>query len=246
MTFTKIDPADLDSPRRELSNGGLKSVVTLLVRWHVIFVGSYWTSNPAVGSFQMLEVSLRRFSCIVAVVLLVAFAVVRRGFPVVKLFNEEFGSRTRCIYRFRHWTCFVCFELVLFHRWGITAADSNSKYSSRRCYFISTPRQSRRRKSPTDPSQEKCDFFRLHIFLCFVIHMPTEGPLASGSCGAMMNKGTNRKTNGGTNENKQMMGQTNSDGRTTEQSNKGRRREHRRWFEDTVICGASGKSFQIC
>ena len=27
MTFTKIDPADLDSPHRELSNGGLKSVV---------------------------------------------------------------------------------------------------------------------------------------------------------------------------------------------------------------------------
>ena len=33
MDFTKIDKADLDSPRRELSNGGLKSVVTLLVRW---------------------------------------------------------------------------------------------------------------------------------------------------------------------------------------------------------------------
>ena len=30
---TKIDKADLDSPRRELSNGGLESVVTLLVRW---------------------------------------------------------------------------------------------------------------------------------------------------------------------------------------------------------------------
>ena len=36
MTFTKIDPADLDSPRRELSNGGLKSVVTLLVCWQII------------------------------------------------------------------------------------------------------------------------------------------------------------------------------------------------------------------
>ena len=33
MDFTKIDKADLDSPRRELSNGGLKSVVILLVRW---------------------------------------------------------------------------------------------------------------------------------------------------------------------------------------------------------------------
>ena len=35
MTFTKIDPKDLDSPRRELSNGGLESVVTLLVRWKI-------------------------------------------------------------------------------------------------------------------------------------------------------------------------------------------------------------------
>ena len=33
MTFTKIDPADLDSPRQELSNGGLESVAALLVRW---------------------------------------------------------------------------------------------------------------------------------------------------------------------------------------------------------------------
>ena len=37
MTFTKIDPADLDSPHRELSNGGLKSVVALLVRWQINF-----------------------------------------------------------------------------------------------------------------------------------------------------------------------------------------------------------------
>ena len=37
MTFTKIDPADLDSPRRELSNGGLKSVIALLVRRQIIF-----------------------------------------------------------------------------------------------------------------------------------------------------------------------------------------------------------------
>ena len=38
MTFTKIDPVDLDSPRRELSNGGLKSVVSLLVRWQTVYV----------------------------------------------------------------------------------------------------------------------------------------------------------------------------------------------------------------
>ena len=37
MTFTKIDPADLDSPCQELSNGGLKSVATLLVCWQIIF-----------------------------------------------------------------------------------------------------------------------------------------------------------------------------------------------------------------
>ena len=33
MNFTKIVKADLDSPRRELSNGGLGIVVILLVRW---------------------------------------------------------------------------------------------------------------------------------------------------------------------------------------------------------------------
>ena len=43
-----IVKVDLDSPRGELSNGGLKNVVTLLVRWQIVFVDSYWTSNPAV------------------------------------------------------------------------------------------------------------------------------------------------------------------------------------------------------
>ena len=33
MTLTKIDPADLDSPRQELFNGGLGIVVALLVSW---------------------------------------------------------------------------------------------------------------------------------------------------------------------------------------------------------------------
>ena len=32
---TKIVKADLDFPRRELSNGGLESVATLLVRWQI-------------------------------------------------------------------------------------------------------------------------------------------------------------------------------------------------------------------
>ena len=33
MDFTKIDKADLDSPRRELSARGLGFVVALSVRW---------------------------------------------------------------------------------------------------------------------------------------------------------------------------------------------------------------------
>ena len=37
MNFTKIDQADLDSPRQELSNGGLKSVVALLICWGINF-----------------------------------------------------------------------------------------------------------------------------------------------------------------------------------------------------------------
>ena len=41
MTFTKIDPADLDSSRRELPNGGLKSVVTLLVHWQINFLSAH-------------------------------------------------------------------------------------------------------------------------------------------------------------------------------------------------------------
>ena len=36
MTFTKLDQADLDSPRRELSNGGLGIVIALLVCWQII------------------------------------------------------------------------------------------------------------------------------------------------------------------------------------------------------------------
>ena len=40
MTFIKLDQADLDSPHRELSNGGLKSVVTLLVRWQINFLSA--------------------------------------------------------------------------------------------------------------------------------------------------------------------------------------------------------------
>ena len=42
--------SDLDSPRRELSNGGLKSVVALLVRWQINFLSAQTlTLNPAVG-----------------------------------------------------------------------------------------------------------------------------------------------------------------------------------------------------
>ena len=35
--FTKIDHSDRNSPHRELSNGGLKSVATLLVRQQINF-----------------------------------------------------------------------------------------------------------------------------------------------------------------------------------------------------------------
>ena len=41
----KIDPADLNSPRRELSNGGLGIVVALLVRWQIVFLSAY-TGGP--------------------------------------------------------------------------------------------------------------------------------------------------------------------------------------------------------
>ena len=37
MTFTKIDRTESDPPRRELSNGGLKSVVALLIRRQINF-----------------------------------------------------------------------------------------------------------------------------------------------------------------------------------------------------------------
>ena len=37
MNFTKLDQADLDSPRRELSNGGLKIVVALKIFRELIF-----------------------------------------------------------------------------------------------------------------------------------------------------------------------------------------------------------------
>ena len=58
--FTKVVKAGLDSPRRELSNGGLGIVVALSVfpaikcvcvggcGWVGVWVGVYWVSNPAV------------------------------------------------------------------------------------------------------------------------------------------------------------------------------------------------------
>ena len=33
-----MDPADLNSPCQELSNGGLENVVALLVRWQINFL----------------------------------------------------------------------------------------------------------------------------------------------------------------------------------------------------------------
>ena len=40
MTFIKLDQADLDSLRQELSNGGLEIVVALLVCWQIIFLSA--------------------------------------------------------------------------------------------------------------------------------------------------------------------------------------------------------------
>ena len=55
MTFIKLDQADLDSPCRELSNGGLKFVVVLLVCWQINFLSAQTlTLNPAVKSFSAL------------------------------------------------------------------------------------------------------------------------------------------------------------------------------------------------
>ena len=39
MDQTKMNQEDLDSPRRELSNSGLGTVVALLVRWGIDFCG---------------------------------------------------------------------------------------------------------------------------------------------------------------------------------------------------------------
>ena len=45
MTFTKLNQADLDSPRRELFNGGLGNAVALSIRWQVVFLCIY-TGGP--------------------------------------------------------------------------------------------------------------------------------------------------------------------------------------------------------
>ena len=62
MNFTKIDQADLDSPRRELSNGGLGIVVALLVRWGINFLSArighpiqLYILNPFWTSFLVSE-----------------------------------------------------------------------------------------------------------------------------------------------------------------------------------------------
>ena len=50
MTFIKLDQADLNSPRREFSYGGLKIVVVLLVCWKINYLSAQTlTLNPAVS-----------------------------------------------------------------------------------------------------------------------------------------------------------------------------------------------------
>ena len=50
-----MDPADLDSPRRKLSNGGLGIVAAFNFFGNYFFVGSYRASDPAVGSPESLR-----------------------------------------------------------------------------------------------------------------------------------------------------------------------------------------------
>jgi len=45
INFTKIVKEDLDSPRQELSNGGLGIVVALLFCWQIDFLSAY-TGGP--------------------------------------------------------------------------------------------------------------------------------------------------------------------------------------------------------
>ena len=60
-----MDRTESDSPRRELSNGGLESVVTLLVRWQINYscaspgkaIQLYFSVNLLPGSPSILTVS---------------------------------------------------------------------------------------------------------------------------------------------------------------------------------------------
>ena len=50
---TKIVRIDLDSPCRELSNGGLESEVALAVRWKIDFVCVLLIANPVLACFML-------------------------------------------------------------------------------------------------------------------------------------------------------------------------------------------------
>ena len=62
MNHTKIDSADLDSPRRQFFVRGLRFVVALLVFGNQFFMCVYWGSNLAVWylSGLFLRSSLRK------------------------------------------------------------------------------------------------------------------------------------------------------------------------------------------
>ena len=54
MNFTNIVKADLDFPRRELSNNGLGIVITLLVRRYIIFVCASTGGSNQLQPFYVL------------------------------------------------------------------------------------------------------------------------------------------------------------------------------------------------
>ena len=53
MNFIKIDPADLNSPRRELFIRGIGFIVALLVRWQIDFLSARIGRPTAVSNLKL-------------------------------------------------------------------------------------------------------------------------------------------------------------------------------------------------